>query len=284
MMFEREEQEKRIGELEFSDIMAPLMEVEDCFRDMMKGYPTEYTHDCTAMENPYFKTMGYTNYSDCFLMYPLQYEMSYRQVMKAVGVGVERDFCGYFEDKVLKGVANKYKDRKPAEGHVKTLVVMPGNNKIVDTLSLEKVVWILDNYPKVGLKPHPLTDNEILRQLEQKIGKANVLPMDSDLYGYMINCDTVFSTHLSESAAYGVALGKSVYPCDKYNTRLQQSFSHINGPMFLEQNPRSWINRTFSDYRSGVLNPALEKNWEEKMKRYLDFIHDEREMFLNAYM
>lgn len=285
MMFDVEEHEKRLAGLEVSDTLDPLREVEEYFFKIMKEYPSEYSHDCTAMENPYFKTIGYTNYAHSFIMYPLQFEMAYRQTMKANGVGQEKDFAGYFEYRIQKGIANKYKDReKPVDVHVRNLVVLPGSNKIVDNLSLEKLVWILDNYPDVGIKPHPLTELSLIEELKGKIGDELILPLNSDLYGYMINCENVFTTHMSESAAYAVSLGKRIFPVDKYEKRLQQSFSHLNGPMFLEHNPRGWLNKTFSDYRSGLVNPELEENWKEKMRSYLDFIHDERELFLNAYM
>lgn len=285
MIFNREEQQKRIGDLELSDSLEPLREVEEYFKTLMKEYPTEYCHDVTALENPFFKTIGYTTYANCMIMYPLQFELSFRQVMKATGVGVERDFAGFFESKILTGQANKYRDRQKALEPVDTLVVLPGGNKIVEHLSLSKLVWVLDSFPNVGIKPHPLTEDKLLKELQGKIGtSANILPKDSDLYGYMVNCRSVFTTHMSESAAYGASLGKNIYPIDKYELRLQESFSHLNAPMFIEHNPRGWINKTFSDYRSGVVNPVIEPNWKEKMKAYLDFIHDERELFLNAYI
>jgi len=282
-MFNPEERKERIGDLKETSELNPLREVEQYFFDVMEGYPTDYVHDCTAYENPFFETMCYTSYANCFMMHPLQHEMKYRQVQEARGVGTERDFAGMFEAKLISGKANKYEGREKVDKQVETLVVLPGSNKLKLHVCPKKLLKIKDEYPRVGFKPHPVTEDKVIKDVEDELG-IKCLPKHSDLYNYLINCSTVFTTHMSESAAYASAIGKRIEPIDKYELRLQESFSHINAFLFLEANPRAWINRTFSDYRSGILHPVLEPNWKEKMVAYLDFIHDEREKFRYAYL
>jgi len=286
MMFNEEEQAKRIGDLKLSSSVQHLAEVESYFIETMAEYPTQYSHDTIALENPFFETIGYSSYAGCFIMYPLQFELSFRQIMEARGVGVSRNFCDYFESRIINNDANKYRDRKGVDtGNVEALVVLTGCNKLKKAVCPAKLMQIMDLHSNVVFKPHPITTEKAIEEMKSGLGSNAVFAdKSSNLYDYLVNSEYVYTTHCSESLCYASVLGKKTGPIDKYDNRLQHGFSHINSFMFLEDNPREWIDKTFSDYRSGIVNPLIEDNWREKIHMYLEFIHDKRKKFEGSYV
>jgi len=89
--------------------------------------------------------------------------------------------------------------------------------------------------------------------------------------------NTVYTSHISESAMYATAIGKTISPIDRFEKRQPSSFGHINYFLFNELNPIESINPMLSSYKSGIVCPELEPNWKEKVTSYLDYILEIRE-------
>jgi len=62
-----------------------------------------------------------------------------------------------------------------------------------------------------------------------------------------------------------------------YNKEEQGAFYHINKNLFTEKDPKEWVNKTFSSHKSGVINPNVDKDWKEKIDKYLEYIHKVRQ-------
>jgi hypothetical protein len=54
--------------------------------------------------------------------------------------------------------------------------------------------------------------------------------------------------------------------------------------LFYNKNKRDIINKLLNNYRSGLFHPLLDKNWKEKISKYLEFIHEMRMSVKHYYM
>tara|TARA_Y100000401_G_scaffold109544_1_gene105879 strand:- start:835 stop:1155 length:321 start_codon:yes stop_codon:yes gene_type:complete len=90
----------------------------------------------------------------------------------------------------------------------------------------------------------------------------------------------VYTTHISESCIYSIVLGKDTSPIDVWNNIQRGSFYTINNYLFYHQkNAKDFINKSFSNYKSGIINPDLDKNWKEKVDKYFKYIMWKREQY-----
>ena len=51
-----------------------------------------------------------------------------------------------------------------------------------------------------------------------------------------------------------------------------------------QKDAKEYINKTFSSYKSGIINPEVDKNWKEKVDKYMDYIVNKRETYKNWFL
>lgn len=291
MMFNKQAQKERIGDIKKSTTLDHLREVEKYFQNAIKKYRIEVSYDVIANEIPYFKTLNYTEWAHCFMMHPLQQELRMKQMVDAYNDDAEitADFVQFFADKIKKGQSNKYQHIQSEVGHNlvgrEYLVVLVGSNKLKERICLNKLRWIKDQHEdEVYFKPHPLTTYQLVGELKDLFGNDSVLDRDADMYAYMLQSETVYTSHMSESAVYAVCLDKRIDPIDVYNKVEQGSFYHINKFLFDSEDPKLWVNRTLNSYKSGIINPVIEPKWKNKVDQYLDYVMLLRDKYKNKYV
>lgn len=255
-------------------------------KDSKYEFALEY--DIIATELPYFKTLQYTEYAGGVTIHPLQLEFRHQQMLEAFyskDTKIEIDFVKYFANRVLDNKSNKYLNISENEKKAKqALIVLPGSNKISDRVSFEKLKYIKQLFgDNVWIKPHPLTTFKVVGEIMDLFGERNVLHRQADLYAVLKDSNIVYSSMLSESALYAVCLGKRVEPIDIYQKTPIGSFYHINKFLFYEDDPQYWVNKTFNDYRSGMIFPDIDPSWKEKVEKYLEYINNKREKFKFVY-
>lgn len=290
-MFNKKSNEERIGELQKSQSLQHLVQAEQYLHRTMRNHSIKLSYDVIANEIPYFDTLNYTEFAHCLILHPLQQELRIKQMVDAYNDNsdVVVDYVEYFKNKVLEGTSNKYSHIQSEidanKEYRKTLVVLVGSNKLKERICLNKLKWIKENYGNtVFFKPHPITKHQLVGELKDLFGKENVLDRDTDLYSYLVKADIIFTSHMSESATYAVCLDKIIEPIDVYNKVEQGSFYHINKFLFMEPDPKLWINKTFNSYKSGIINPEIDPNWKEKIDNYLQYISIERNKYKNKYI
>lgn len=292
-MFNKNVHEERLGPMEKADFLNALREVETYFLKRIKRYTFDKAYDVIADEAPFFDTMGYTEYATNFIIAPLNNLLRLKQLQDAYAAEDTdvKDYWGYFENVLAEKNNNKYKGRKDASGFRKVgnIVVLPGSNKLKERICLNKLQHVhrihdLDLY----LKPHPITTHQFVGELKDIFGEDYVLPRDVDVYHFIKEADTVYTSHISETALYATVLGKEIEPMDVYHVVPQGSFYAINSNLFRLQaddlDRKEWINKTFSDFRSGVINPHVDENWKKKIDAYLEFINAERRKYKDWFI
>lgn len=289
-MFNKKKVEERIGDIEKSTTLWHLKEVEKYFLMATKRKKIETAYDVIANELPYFKTLNYTEWAHCFIIHPLQQELRVQQMRDAYDDNVEQkhDFVEFFRDRIINGQSNKYAHidtKSDPEEYRENLVVLVGSNKLKERIDINKLKWICDTYEDdVFFKPHPLTTHQLIGEMKDILGESIILNRDADMYKYLLKAETVFTSHLSESAVYAVCLDKRIEPTDVYYKEEQGSFFHINHFLFRHSDPKEWINRTMNSPKCGIINPILDENWKRTIDAYLDYIMDEREKYKDVYV
>ena len=240
-----------------------------------------------AEEMPYFKTLAYTEYAGCFYLQPLNYKLRNEQLIDAYydnDTSNIVDYSSWFVNKIVSNDANKYQNRKenydnyPAKDYI---AVLPGSNKVRENVCLNRMKDISAKHGNnVYFKPHPITTHQIIGELKDFFGEENILPREINMYYYLQKAKGVYTTHISESCLYGVVLGKHTEPIDVWNNIQRGSFYCINNHLLYHQkNAKDFINKTFSNYKSGIINPEIDKNWKEKVDKYIEYIYKKREMY-----
>lgn len=289
-MFNKKSMHDRVGDsIQKSPTLYHLKEVEKYFLSSVRKYKVEVSYDVVANEIPYFKTLGYTEWAHSFMINPLQQELRVQQMVDAYNddADIVADYVQYFKDKILSGQSNKYthivKDEvsKPREN----LVVLVGSNKLKERICLNKLKYIRDLHEdEVWIKPHPLTNYQLVGELMDLFGKDCVLDRDADMYSFLLEANTIYTSHMTESAVYAACLDKKLEPIDVYNKVEQGSFYHVNKFLFSSDNPKEWINRTLNSPKCGIINPEVDANWKKKIDEYLEYIMEVRGRHKNKYI
>lgn len=290
-MFNEVALKERLGPLKKQRNLWNLEGLERHLLMHIKKYGVETSYDVLAGEMPYFKTMGYTEYATNFYMQPLNLKIREDSIQDAYDHNVEdvKDFAGYLRKNIEEGQANKYKDRKidTTIDPEMNLVILPGSNKLHEHVCKNKLDYIKKKHGKYVLfKPHPITTHAVIGELKDMYGEHQILDRNLDMYYYMQHADKVYSTHLSESALYALVLGKEIEPIDVLHMQHRGSFYPINQHLFDRpgQDGIDWVNRVFSSYKSGIINPAVDNDWREKIDQYLEYIMKKRKFYKNFYL
>jgi hypothetical protein len=290
-MFNQKVLSQRIGRLKKSKALDELEQVEGyCLRKCSERF-LETSYDVMAEEMPYFKTMGYTEFATNFYFQPLNSKLRGEQLMDAWDDNVKNpdDWSSYLVNNIQSKLANKYEGRKeeiekwPAKDY---LVVLPGSNKVKTNVCLNRLKEISKKHgDNVYFKPHPITTHQIIGELKDFFGESNILPREVDMYYYLQKAKIVYTTHISESAIYAAVLGKRIEPIDTWNTLTAGSFESINKYLFTNQHHiKDYINKCFSSPKSGIVNPMVDKNWKEKVDKYMDYICKKRDVYKDWFI
>jgi len=290
-MFNKKELQGRIGPLKKSKSLYDLEQVEGYVIRRASELGLETSYDVMAEEMPYFKTLAYTEYAGCFYLQPLNFKLRNEQMQEAWHDSDSEivDYHSWFVDKIVNNNNNKYTDREDVSNKYpakNAIVVLPGSNKVRENVCLNKLKWIKQKYgDNVYFKPHPITTHQIIGELKDFFGEDCILPRDADMYYFLQKANEVYTTHISESCLYAVALGKPTQPIDVWNNIQRGSFYCINNYLMYHQvSGKEYINKTFSSYKSGIINPAVDKDWRKKVDAYLDWIYLRRECYKNWFL
>ena len=291
-MFNNKVLKERIGSLKKNSNLRDLEDVEGYVIRKCKELDIEHSYDVLAEEMPYFKTMGYTEHAGNFYLQPLNLKFRLESITDAWYDQSDYpiiDFASHMAERVKDKSANKYLNR---EEHfdkyrdVEYLAVLPGSNKLKGNTCLNKLRYIKKKYgDNIYFKPHPITTHAVVGELKDLLGADSVLPRDVDLYHFLNKAKKIYSTHWSESVINAIALGKPVEALDVYNDIHRSSFYAINTQAFEHQeHGKEWINKVFSNPKSGVINPYIDKNWKDKVDDYFTYICKKRDYYKHWFI
>lgn len=287
MQIKKDGKDRIVYGIEKSSKLSYFEELVDYLNVKTKEYGLQCDYDVLANELPYFKTLNYTEYAHCVVIHPLQFELRVQQMLDAYTDDVEQEYSytDFFRD-LSQEDPNKYQKRKSISLEPKKhLVILPGDNKLKQRISIRKIIDIKKaNKDDFVIKPHPFTNHATIGELMDLFGEGNVAKRDEDMYEYLHGADVIHTSVLSESAMFAVSLDKEISPIDLYRKTPEGSFYHINRFLFSSPDPKEWVNRTFNSPKSGVICPLLDDNWKEKIDKYLEYISSKRDSYKGMYV
>ena len=269
---------KHLGNfLDFTPDLYRYKKCENKFKELCKIYNIESAHDCTAHENISFKTISYTTYANMFIMHPLNFQASFDQIMDARADDVVvHDYASAVRTAQEKRGGKYRANFLKVERDMNSVAVLPGNNKFEQHLCTVKLKQLVDENPKLIVKPHPLSDNELMSRIRELVPAEQLASRMENLYSLIHQAELVYSTHLSETALTSLVLGKEIEPLDKFHMKLQGSFSHINHVLYTALDPIKEINKIISSPKSGIINLDIDVDWEYKMEQYIKHVMAKR--------
>lgn len=267
----------------------PLLEVENYIRFRANELDVKVEYDITAKESVDFQTINYTTYAGMLIMHPLNFELSMRQMLEAHSDNTPKGHVEFIKQKIVSdGGFSKYDFAKTDHfiGHKPVVVVLTGGNKLKKHCCVGKLKKIIETHGRENIifKKHPISYDDVYQELSDYLGGVNYASAYTDLYSLMDKAEYVYTTMKSESALIANIMGKKVDHFDLYHNRHLGSFSHINNFIFTSDNPLEWANRSFGSYKSGVILPDVDKDWTDKVDRYLDYILKLRSFYSNSYV
>lgn len=277
--------------IKYRNRLHKLEEVEEYFVTLCKKNNIQDSIDCTANESTYYKTLNCTTYAGMFIVHPLCFAATMFQMYdaKADNLTPQRHL-GWIRNNLKIGEATKYTQKdgsnfnKDFNKKFTHLIVLPGTNKIYEHVESKKLKYLVNTHGEnLVLKPHPLTTDKVIKDLTNIKGRAHLASRKTDLY-YLINkSNTVYTTHISETALTSLLLGKTIEPLDPFNNRLTGAFAHINHFCFSEPDPIYTVGSIFASPKSGVFHPDIDIDWKEKMKKYFEYTLERRNIQKNYY-
>lgn len=292
LMFDPEATKYHIGtEIKFVDRLQCLAEIEQYVRSKCLEARVDYSYDCTADENTFYDTINYTTYAGLFIMHPLCFSHQLLQMYDAKADGLDGiGHIEWIEDNIEKDNISKY---VKSDGSVlereglqdfKAVVVLPGSNKIYEHTSDVKLKKIIERHGSdLVMKPHPITTEEVLEDLANVKGEAQLADPHSNLYDIIRQAEVVYTSHISETALTSLLLKKRVSPMEVFGKRFTGSFSHINHFCFSEPDPIGTLASIFASPKSGVIHPEIDKDWKDKVDKYFEYSLAMRKVQLGHY-
>jgi hypothetical protein len=292
MMFAEENINTHIGkEIKYRDELYDLQELEDYFIAKCVESGVDHSHDCTAHENTYFSTLNYTTYAGMFIMHPLQFDLQLFQMYDAKADRIESDaHIRFVASNISEGKTGKYtlgsgEEMNKPQKSGRAVMVLPGSNKFYDTIHQPRFEMICKKWGRdLVIKPHPITQQKIIDEVNKFKNKAVLADRLDDLYALIKNAKKVYTTHISETALTALILGKSIEPLEAGPGRFEGSFSHINHFCFSEIDPLKTLGSIFASPKSGVVHPAVDADWKQKIDDYFSYILGQREKQKGYYI
>lgn len=283
---------QHIGDtIKYRERLHKLEKVEDYFIQLCKNHNIDHSVDCTANERSYYNTLNCTTYAGMFIVHPLCFSSTVFQMYdaKADNMTPQRHL-GWIKSNLKKDQGTKYVQgngqafNKNFDKDFTHIAVLPGSNKIYEHVESKRFQSLINNLKSnLVLKPHPLTTDNIIEDLNNVKGKAHLASRKTDLY-YLINkAHTVYTTHISETALTSLLLGKKVEPLDPFDTRLTGAFAHINHFCFSEADPIMTIGSIMASPKSGVFHPDVDINWKQKLHDYFKYTLEKRQLQKGHY-
>lgn len=267
-----------------------LAKVEEYILEKFPIGDLHLSYDVTAIEPLYFNTINYTTYAGCFLLHPLNFEQCLRQMADAYSDNIKLDYghLDYIKDSFNKeGSFSKYVfdetvDHEPAEA----LVVLTGGNKLKKHSCAGKLKQIVARHGRdnVLFKKHPVSYDDIYDELSDYLGGIRYADKKSDLSKLVNQSEYIYTSLLTESTLLSFVLGKKVDHYDKLQNRNTASFGHIGYYLFTTPDPVAWASQAFASPKSGIINPAVDLNWKQKIDDYIDYITQLRGFYKDAYI
>lgn len=266
---------KRLGPTKRVEPFSTMKSVEDA---ILKYSALPCSADIIPLQAPYFTEFTYADILGGMLLRSFSAEINSRVINSLEYEKPDQKILDLFN----AGIKDKYQMNSGYTGKHKSVVFLCGHNvfdRIVDTQLLYR---IMDSDKSIVIKPHPITNDDLLRNLGANFGYDRILNKDISGIDVLRDCETVYGLssseislvailqekHFVDITAYLQAWGGNIYPFLRATEHLgRKARSEIIESLFL--NPKS-----------GFLLPSMdEETLKYRINSYCSAALKEREPF-----
>lgn len=231
--------------------------------------PLPLTFDIRPIHDYYFNEYTYHDVFGGLVLTTMSPEISARIIDHIFHIEKNNitDHCKILVDRMF----DKYKlTDSTSNPQAKKIVFLPGSN-LMNAIDKEILDRMMFNNDDVYLKLHPITGDDMVRQLGIKYGYHKLLsPKESGL-AYLMQGEEIFTTSNSEMGIYAAALGKWFADITSFECMAELTYwtiIRLFTPGKIEHN-KEVVNKVLSSKGSGWLMPWMD-NIEERVKEYFE--------------
>jgi len=290
-MFDSEEMYQRYGDVRLAKWYSDFKEMESFLISQKLPAGVDYCFDLMASEPPKFSTINYTNISSLFYIHPLNLESRSKQIWKCLTnpEPVIFNYSKYFKELSTSDNSGKYSEHSEFSfSGAKALIVLPGFNHLFGRCCFNKINYIIEKYSgDVIVKPHPLTNAQEFKQLEEIFGeKAKLADPKENVHQYMLLVDNVYLSGNSDSVLFAVSLDKNIDIIDTYQDRERGIFWPLLYAMIStpKTKRKSTLDKILNNYRSGFFHPIHSGDWKRGIRKYIKDVLELRELSSSHYI
>lgn len=239
--------------------------------------PLPLTFDIRPIHDYYFNEFTYHDIFGGLVVNTMSPEISARildQIFYDEEVKDITDHCKILTEIIF----DKYQQEQVSMPEVKKIAFLPGSN-LMNAVDKELLDRLMFNDDTVCIKLHPITSDDMVRQLGIKYGYHRLLSPHESGINYLIQASEVYATANSEIGIYAAALGKMSADITSFECMAELTYwtlIRLFVPGQIEHN-KQVINKVLSSRGSGWLMPWM-KDIEERIPEYYN-----RAMKLRAF-
>lgn len=252
-----------------------LKRVEEMLRKLA---PLPCSYDIGRMQQPYFNEFSYTEMMGGLLVAP-QSSIAQHQLMREV-------LLRQVDESQATNVANIIERRLKTDGTLdkyllndcgvdgdwpQYVVFPPGTNAFARFMSKELLSRLMFEDERVMIKPHPLTDDGMLRILGREFGYHRLLDPNASGWDYLMHCSEAWICSTTELGLYAAYLGKPINNLGNFFTEGSAVFNAFYREIWKLSidDRRSVLLRMMANPCSGWLHPDFD-DLESRIKQYFE--------------
>lgn len=276
---DRDAQVDAIGE-EFFDLRSPhLAELQGLEALVRATAPLPVSYDVGRIQPPHFHEFTYTEGLGCLMVSPQSREAAARL---AAGTARHARFsvADAIEARLRSGEpADKYRLDAPLNPAATKIAFIPGSNIFGTMVSRELFTRTLTEDPEIFIKPHPITDERLIRHLGREFGYHRLLDPRSSGVAYLAQAERVYTTTTSELGLFAVLMGVPISNIGNYINESGGIYHHFYRLVFgLEPaRAREDLRAALDSETAGLLHPD-DPDPERRLRHFFARAMSVREM------
>lgn len=267
---------KRLGQIKRTESYDKTKELEELIINTA-AFPA--ATDVFPTQAPFFTEFVYTDMLGGMLLRSASAEINIRVARRKPLVIPSQENIDLF----LSGIKDKYQ-QKTSNGKVyKKVAFICGTNIFDQAVDTQKLYEAMDTNPDMVIKPHPLTADNLLRNLGGNFGYSRILDKDISANELLQNCETAYTMYTSEIAVVATLAEKNVIDLTNYTARWRGiSYTFMDSVKNIQdkKEKRDTILAAILDDCSGFVHPKMSvEEQTTRINTYCEAALEERKPF-----
>lgn len=211
--------------------------------------------DVSPIQPPFFTEFTYTDVLGGMLLRTFSAEINNRMVLDHHPSEISDEL----KSKFIQGISDKYQLKKYVSGY-KNIVFIPGHNIFDQVVDHQQLFKIMDSADDVVIKPHPISNESILRSLGQSFGYKRILDKDLSGVNLVLQCQNVYSVSTSEIPIVAMMNNINFHDITQYLNSHIGALSHIINKVKNSSNKKEEILSLLLAEDSGFIMPCMDSD------------------------